>query len=111
MRIELDRMAEILDCVRILAELGVDDAARVVSGRVGGIALNDVGEGRDIAGVGGLSPRFRVDLRHVGVKSAERLAACRKHQRDRRRPGPRPNAFRGQLSHPPLNRRPKAAGR
>ena len=78
MGIKLNRMAEILDRVRIFAELGVDDAARIVSSSVGWIALNDVGKGSNIADVGGLSPRFGVDLRHMRVKSAQRLAACRK---------------------------------
>ena len=70
--------------VRILAELGVDDAARVVSSGVLRIALNDVGQGSNIAGVGSLSPRFGVEFRHMRVQSAKRLAARRKHQRHRR---------------------------
>ena len=52
-------MAEILDRVGILAELGVDYATGVVSGGVTRIAwMTSVSE-RDIAGVGGLSCRRR----------------------------------------------------
>ena len=84
MRIELNRVAEILDGVRIFAELGVDNTPRVVRRSVTWIALNDVGKGSNIAGVGGLSRRFGVEFRHVRIQPAERLAARRKRQRDRR---------------------------
>ena len=76
MRIELDRMAEVLDRVRILAELGVDDAARVVGGRVSDCA-GYLSKGGDIARVGRLSPGFGINLRYMRVQPAERLTACR----------------------------------
>ena len=76
MGIKLNRMTEILDGVRILAKLGVDDATRVVGGGVSWIALNDLAKGGDIPCVGGLSPRFGVNLRHMRVEAAERLTAC-----------------------------------
>ena len=66
-RIDFDRVREVVDRVGIAPELGVDDAARVVSGRVTRIALDDLGQRCDIAGVGGLCCGVGLDLGHMRV--------------------------------------------
>ena len=52
MRVEFDRVAEVIDRVRVAPQFGVDDAARIVRCRITRIARNDFPQGSKIPGVG-----------------------------------------------------------